>query len=90
MSNREKKERSTVKTEKNRSNVYAWMLCFGRVWCQDKMRDKDRNREAKCLLIPESVRSEVALTPTGGFQFDKSPTRRIKGAHEGNANAEYH
>lgn len=41
-------------------------------------------------LIPECVRSEVTLAPACGFQFDKSPTRRIKGAHEGDADAEYH
>lgn len=52
--------------------------------------DGESIRDDKALLIPECVRSEVALTPTGGFQFDKSPTRRIKGAHEGNADAEYH
>lgn len=49
-----------------------------------------RNRESKGLLVPECVGSEVALTPPGRFQFDKSPTRRIKGAHESNADAEYH
>lgn len=53
------------------------------------MRQKEKQR-SKRLLIPECVRGEVALTPTGGFKFDKSPTRGIKGAHEGNADTEYH
>lgn len=41
-------------------------------------------------LRPECVCCEIALTSTSGFQFDKCPTRRIKGAHEGNADTEYH
>lgn len=44
----------------------------------------------KGLFVPESVCGEVALAPTSGFQFDESPTRWIKGAHEGNAHAQYH
>lgn len=59
------------------------MLCFG--WVKT-----EKNRESSGLLIPESVCGEISLTPTSGFQFDKSPTRRIKGAHEGNADTEYH
>lgn len=42
------------------------------------------------LFVPESVRGEIALAPTSGLQFDESPTRWIKGAHEGNAHAQYH
>lgn len=47
-------------------------------------------REKIDFLIPECISCEIALTPTSGFQFDKSPARRVKGAHEGNAHAEYH
>lgn len=42
------------------------------------------------FLIPESISCEIALTPTSGLQFDKSPSRGVKGAHEGDAHAEYH
>lgn len=54
-----------------------------------RQKKKGKNR-SKGLLIPECVCSEIALTPTSGFQFDKRPTSRIECAHEGNADAEYH
>lgn len=51
-----------------------------------------KKRKEKCegLLVPESVCGEIALTATSGFQFDKSPTRWIKGAHEGDAHTQYY
>lgn len=51
---------------------------------------KKRKEKSEGLLVPESVCGEIALTATSGFQFDKSPTRWIKGAHEGDAHTQYY
>lgn len=58
--------------------------------CEARVTTNATEDTFKNVLVPKSVRSKVALTPTGCFQFDKSPTRRIKSAHEGDANAQYH
>lgn len=42
------------------------------------------------IYIPECIGCEIALTPTSSFQFDKCAARWVKGAHQGNANTEYH
>lgn len=48
------------------------------------------NKNEMRFFMPECIGRQIALTPTSGFEFDKRPARRVKGAHEGDANAEYH
>lgn len=43
----------------------------------------------KCM-VPERVCFQVALAAPCGFQFDKGPSRGVKGAHHGETHTEDH